>query len=84
MELIPHTSYSPDFAPSDSFLFPTCERDLKDRHFESPKAALEVAETAFKHSARNGLQVFDKWQRRWVKCVALNGEYLEDVVVNTE
>ncbi len=28
--------------------------------------------------------VFDKWQRCWAKCVALNGEYLESAVVNTE
>ncbi len=28
--------------------------------------------------------ISDVWQRRWAKCVALNGEYVEGVVVNTE
>ncbi len=44
-----------------------------------------AVKTAFKRWVENGVQhVFDERQRRWVKCVALNGESLNSVVVNTE
>ncbi len=57
-------------------------RDTNNRHFESPQTALEAAETALKHLAQNGFQrIFDEWQRCFVKCAALNGEYLESADV---
>ncbi len=44
VEVIPHTSYYPDHASCDLFLFPMGKRDLKGRHFESPQAVLDYAE----------------------------------------
>ena len=32
-ELIPHSAYSPDLAPSDFFLFPNLKKDIRGRHF---------------------------------------------------
>ncbi len=87
VEVIPHTPHSSDLMSGDFFLFPTGKRDFKGGHFESPQAApaLGATETAFKRLAQNEFQqVFDEWQKRWMKCVALNGEYLEGAVVNTE
>ena len=44
-ELIPHPAYSPDFAPSDYFLFQNLKKDIRGRHFRSNEevvAAVEV------------------------------------------
>ena len=34
-ELIPHSAYSPDLAPSDFFLFPNLKKDIRGLHFRS-------------------------------------------------
>ncbi len=83
--VITHTTYSPDLTICDFFLFPTFESDLKGRRFESPQPAFEAAASAFKNLTQNEFQrIFGEWQRRWAKCAALNGEYLEGAVANTE
>ncbi len=67
------------------FLFPTGKRDLKDLRFVCSQAALRAAETALKRLVQNRFQhIINKWQRRWAKYVAVNGEYLDGAVVNTE
>ena len=40
-ELIPHPAYSPDFAPSDYFLFPNLKKDIRFRSNEEVVAAVE-------------------------------------------
>ncbi len=85
VEVISHAPHSPHFAPCDFFLLPTGKRDLRSCHFETLQVPLGVAETAFKNLVRNGFKhIFNEWQRRSAKCVALNGEYLEGVIINTE
>ena len=34
-ELIAHSAYSPDLAPSDFFLFPNLKKDIRGRNFRS-------------------------------------------------
>ena len=34
-ELIPHPAYLPDLAPSDFFLFPNLEKDIRGLNFRS-------------------------------------------------
>ena len=43
-ELIPHPAYSPDLAPSDFFLFPNLEKDIRGRHFRSDENVVTPVE----------------------------------------
>ena len=43
-ELIPHTAYSPDFAPSDYFLFPNLKKDICGCHFRSNEEVVAAVE----------------------------------------
>ena len=43
-ELIPHSSYSPDLAPSDFFLFPNLKKDIRGLHFRSDEEVVKVVE----------------------------------------
>ena len=43
-ELIPHSAYSPDLAPSDFFLFPNLKKDIRGLHFRSDEEVVAVEE----------------------------------------
>ena len=43
-ELIPHPAYSPDLAPSDFFLFPNLEKDIRGLHFRSDEEVVTAVE----------------------------------------
>ena len=43
-ELIPHPTYSPDLAPSDYFLFPNLNTDIRGRHFRSNEEVVVAVE----------------------------------------
>ena len=43
-ELIPHSTYSPDLAPGDYFLFPNLKKDIRGRHFRSNEEAVAAVE----------------------------------------
>lgn len=78
VETVPHPPYSPDLAPNDFFLYPQAKRELKGRRFPTAAAAVKALEAVLKVLSKNGFEhVFQEWQRRWTKCVALNGDYLE-------
>ena len=86
-ELIPHTAYSPDLAPSDFFLFPNLKKDIGFRgcHFQSDKEFPTAVEkwVSGKDPAffSSGLMALEN---RWSKCTALEGNYIEkrDVDLN--
>ena len=71
--------YSPDLAPSDFFLFPRLKKVLKGHRFEamedikwnSTKSLLDIPKEEF-------TKCFQQWQKRWAKCVAVEGNYVED------
>jgi hypothetical protein len=71
--------YSPDFAPCDFFLFPKLKKVLKGKGFEatedikrnSTKKLLDIPKEEF-------AKYFQQWQKRWAKCVAAEGNYVED------
>ena len=75
---LPHPPYSPDIAPCDFFLFPKMKTHLKGTHYGSvenvQKAVTEVL---------NGLtledyqECFKSWERRWTRCIELEGDYCE-------
>ena len=43
-ESIPHPAYSPDLAPSDFFLFPNLEKDIRGLHFRSDEEVVTEVE----------------------------------------
>ena len=43
-ELIPYPAYSPDLAPSDFFLFPNLEKDIRGLHFRFDKEVVTAVE----------------------------------------
>jgi len=71
--------YSPDLVPCDFFLFPRLKKVLKGHRFEatediklnSTKTLLDIPEEEF-------TKCFHQWQKRWAKCVAAEGNYVED------
>jgi len=71
--------YSPDLAPCDFFLFPRLKKVLKGHQFEatedikrnSMKTLLDILKEEF-------TKCFQQWPKRWAKCVAAEGNYVED------
>ena len=71
--------YSPDLAPCDIFLFPRLKKVLKGHGFEatedikrnSTKTPLDIPREEF-------AECFQQWQKLWAKCVAAEGNYVED------
>ena len=71
--------YSPDLAPCDLFLFTRLKKVLKEHRFEatedikrnSTKILLDIPKEEF-------AKCFQQWQKRWAKCVAVEGNYDED------
>ena len=71
--------YSPDLAPCDFFLFPRLKKVLKGHQFEatedikrnSTKTLLDILKEEF-------AKCFQQWQQRWAKCVAAEGNSVED------
>jgi len=72
-------TYSPDLAPSDFFLFQRLKKVLKGHGFEatedikrnSTKTLLDIPKKEF-------AKCFQQLQKRWAKCVAAEGNYVED------
>ncbi len=70
--------YRPDLAPNVFYLYPMAKKDLKGKHFPSADAAVKGLEAILKRLSKPGFElVFLDWQRRWKKCIALNGDYFE-------
>jgi len=71
--------YSPDLAPCDFFLFPRLKKVLKGHRFEA-------TEDIKRNSTKTQLDIpkeeiakyFQQWQKRWAKCVAAEGNCVED------
>ena len=77
-ELIPHSTYSLNLAPSDYFLFPNLKKDIRGRHFRSNKEVVAaVAEWVGDKDPgffRSGLMALE---HRWSKRIILEGNYIE-------
>jgi len=71
--------YSPDLALSDFFLFPRLKKVLKGHRIEatedikrnSTKTLLDIPKEEFAKCSQ-------QWQKRWAKCVAAEGNCVED------
>ncbi|UYV85110.1 hypothetical protein LAZ67_X004608 [Cordylochernes scorpioides] len=76
--VFPQPPYSPDLAPCDFFLFGKLKKKLKDRKFQSIEEIKVESKKAMKAIPRTDYQrCFADWKKRWLKCIAANGDYFE-------
>jgi hypothetical protein len=78
MKSAPHPPYSPDLAPSDSYLFEYAKRCTAGLSLEDADQLLAAVEGVLEGIEKVTLQaVFLEWMDRLRKCIATNGEYTE-------
>ena len=78
MPLVRQAPYSPDLAPWDFWLFPTLKTTLKGKRFQSREDIIQKSSEELRSIPEEQFQrTFQKWQKRWEKCVDLQGEYFE-------
>ena len=77
-ELIPHPAYSPDFAPSDYFLFLKLKKDIRRCHFQSNEEVVAAVEEWVRDKDpgffSSGLMALE---HRWSKCIILEDNYIQ-------
>jgi histone-lysine N-methyltransferase SETMAR len=77
-ELLPHPPYSPDLAPCDFHLFANLKKWLGGQKYSSNTEVIEAVNGYFEgldeSYFRNGIMALEK---RWAKCVDLEGTYVE-------
>jgi transposase len=76
--VVPHPSYSPDLAPCDFSLFPRLKIKLKGRHFDTIDVMEAESQAVLNTLTEHDFQdAFEKWQKRWERCIRVEGDYLE-------
>ena len=76
--VIPHPPYSPDLAPCDFFLFPKMKWKLKGRRFDTIEdIQAETQKVLDTLTEKNFQDAFQKWRRRWDRCLHAGGNYFE-------
>jgi histone-lysine N-methyltransferase SETMAR len=77
-ELLQHSPYSPDLAPSDFSLFPKLKLFLAGQRFSSNQEATAAVERYFadlmKNRYRDGIMALE---HRRNECISLKGDYVE-------
>ena len=75
--LVREPSYSPDLAPCDFWLFRKLKITLREMRFQSRADITEKTMELRSIPEEEVKRCFQKWQRRWEKCLHLQGEYFE-------
>jgi hypothetical protein len=75
--VLDHPPYSPDLAPKDLFLFPKIKEILKGRHFDNIDDIRINMTGALKEIPHQFQNCFERWTRRWRRCIISQGEYFE-------
>jgi len=74
----PHPPYSPDLAPFDFFLFPKMKLKLKRHRFDTIEdIQAETQKVLDTLTEKNFQDAFQKWRRRWDRCLHAGGNYFE-------
>ncbi len=74
IEIVLHLPYSRDLVPCDFFLFPSMKNDLKGSCFTS-WWIIGAVQAILKLLSNNDFEtVFQQWETRSKKCIALGGE----------
>jgi len=78
MAVIPHPLHSSDLAPCDFFLFPKMKLKLKGRWFDTTEEKQAESQRVLDTLIEKDFQeVFQKWRRRWDRCLHAGGNYFE-------
>lgn len=73
-EILPHTHYSPDLAPSNFYRFPTMTSYLKGEHFSDDYELIyEVKAWLQTHLTNFYQRSLHRGTRWWEKCVSIGG-----------
>lgn len=77
-ELVPHPAYSPDLAPSDFYLFKFLKSYLKGTVFTDDSELQGAVNSWFLgQSGEFFSQAFVELEKRWTKCIRVNGDFVE-------
>jgi len=76
-EVLPHTAYSPDLAPSDYHLFASMGHALAEQCFGSYEDVKKWLDEWFAAKGEDFYCGIHKLPERWEKCVTSNGVYFE-------
>ena len=77
-ELLPHPPYSPDLAPSDFYLFPLLKEHLRGRQYANNNDIIQSVEDFLEVQGEQFFQTgIQKLQKRWNKCIEVQGDYVE-------
>lgn len=74
-EVLPHPPYSLDMTLSDFYLFPKLKSNLRGAQFGSNEGVIEAVNEYLEKDFY--LEGISKLEQRWVKCIALKGDYIE-------
>jgi hypothetical protein len=77
MAVTPHPPYFPDLAPCDYFLFPRMKLKLKGRRFDTNEIQAESQRVLDTLTEKDFQEAFQKWRRRWNRCLHAGGNYFE-------
>jgi len=82
INVLEHPVYSPDLPHSNFFLFPKIKEILKGRHFDDIDDIRSNTTAALKVIPQNQFQnCFERWTRRWHRCIASQVQYLKATTV---
>ena len=75
-ELIPHPAYSPDLTPSNFFLFPNLNKDIRGCHFRPDKEVATAVEEWVNGKDPDSFLVLGLMalEHCWSKCITLEGK----------
>jgi len=77
-EVLSHTPYSPDLAPSDFHFFPHLKRDLKGTHFTSDDEVKQAVMSCIKQRTPEFfIDSMHKLVLHWEKCIERQGDHVE-------
>jgi len=76
--VLEHHPYLPDLAPCNFFLFPKCKLVLRGQHLGDVTTIKSEITSLLKGLSEEEFQgCFQRWKRRWDKCIVSNREYFE-------
>ena len=77
-KLVQHPPYSPDLAPSDFHLFPNMKKHLAGTHYATDDDVISAVKGFLQEQDQTFYETGIKaLQKRWKKCVDLQGDYVE-------
>jgi [histone H3]-lysine36 N-dimethyltransferase SETMAR len=77
-ELVPHSAYSPDLAPSDYHLFPNLKKWLGGKRFSTNSEVIAAVNGYFEDLDTSTYNAgIANLEYRWNKCVERAGDYIE-------